>query len=114
MGQILQPKCKCEYPFKNLFVFGGFLNFDKECMVPTPCYSCGILFTRNILKPQLKCPKCRKSVSFYGEIVNEMEETEGIDWGLTNDSRYVLVEKKYKCPVCKEDELTFEDGGNWD
>ena len=114
MGTILQPTCKCEFPFKTLLVFGGFLDFTKKCMVPTPCYHCGTILTKNILKPNLRCSKCKKPLSIYGVIVDDSDVTEGIEWNLFNGSRYVLEEMKYKCPVCKEDELTFEEVGNWD
>jgi len=117
MGVIFQPLCKCGSEFPNIFVGGGFMNFDKECLVPTPCYKCGTIFTRNILLEKNKCPKCRRIVHPLGVISDkESDKNPLFSWDIDfqNSVRYELEDKMYKCPVCLEDELTFADVGCWD
>lgn len=115
MGGILRPKCECNFEFYNVYVGLGMIYLPKVFNVPTPCFNCKTIFVGNIFKKNLKCPQCKSTVEPYGEIIKTDCEDIGIlNWKFDSDKRYVLEEKKYKCPNCLKMELTFEDRGHWD
>lgn len=119
MGTIIQPYCHhCKNEFKELLVGGGMMNFNTVCEVPSSCLNCKTVFSRNILKGNLKCPKCRRKVEYFGEISNEDTDKELVfEWMLgdyLNEEYFRLENKKYKCPQCEKTELVFFDCGNWD
>ena len=117
MGMMVQPICKCDSEFKGLNLGGGFSDFGSYCGVPTPCLHCRDVFEINIFNKRHRCPKCRKKVTPYGKITPlPSSEPKLFEWGINfeDSSTYELDDKKYQCPICNEEELTFELIGVWD
>lgn len=117
MGTMVQPKCKCNHEFENLNLGGGMNNFMKSCSVPSPCFHCKDVFEVNIFNKKHLCPKCRRKSSPLGEITTTPSSKSLVfEWGINFEdfSTYELENKKYTCPVCMEEELTFEEMGCWD
>lgn len=51
----------------------------------------------------------------YGEVVdfnNDMEEV--FSWSFQFNKKYQLLRKKFTCPVCKEEKLSFIKEAMWD
>lgn len=118
MGSIIRPVCKCNSIFPTLYFGGGFMNFHTLCNVPTACYHCKTIFSRNIESKRLRCPKCRKVVYPFGELTDiASEENIFFSWNKSFKNLkncYQLEDKKYKCPMCLEEELYFINEGMWD
>lgn len=125
MGSIIKPICSCGAPFKQLFLGGGMMNFLKVCSVPGVCMNCGTIIETNILAKSHRCSKCKNKMTLLGEVISFEEETEHFytsenhyvfSWGIDSmlDRNYVLENKLYHCPKCKEETLKFEDQGCWD
>ena len=117
MGTMVQPKCKCKHKFKNLNLGGGFSDFKTFCIVPLPCFNCKDVFGLNIFNKKHLCPKCRTKSTPYGEIsTNPYTNPLVFDWGIDfeTSSTYELEDKMYTCPVCKQEELSFEVIGFYD
>ena len=116
MGMMLKPFCKCGSEFQTEFVGGGFSNTKFYCNIPFICYHCNIIFSKNGSDGKKKnCPKCRRKTSSLGMISKtEPEKPTIFDWEIGNDAVYYLEEKKYNCPNCEEEELSFEVVGLWD
>jgi predicted RNA-binding Zn-ribbon protein involved in translation (DUF1610 family) len=117
MGTMVQPKCKCNHEFNNLFLGGGFSDFWKSCRVPSPCFHCKDVFELNILNKRYLCPKCRRKSTPYGEISTIPSSKPLVfEWEIDfeTSSTYELEDKKYKCPNCGEEELSFKMMGLWD
>jgi Zn finger protein HypA/HybF involved in hydrogenase expression len=96
---------------------GGFSDFGKSCSVPSPCFNCKDVFELNIFSKKHLCPKCRRKSSPFGEITTTPSPNPLVfEWGINfeDSSTYELEDKKYTCPVCMEEELTFEVSGCWD
>ena len=116
MGNIIQPVCKCKSEFKELFIGVGMMETEKF-KIPTPCYHCGTIFIKNLYEKNPRCPNsnCRRKVIPFGEVTDYESDIEGImEWDLDLNKRYVLEDKKYKCPKCFEVELTLLGCGLWD
>ena len=125
MGTILTPECSCNTEFPDLYVGLGMMYVENHCDVPTPCFHCGTMFVRNILKQNHRCPTCKKKVEPLGEIITN-EDDEGRDvvfsWDMSSGDgtdevsfkKYELLDRKYKCPKCGKDELVFFCSGMWD
>jgi predicted RNA-binding Zn-ribbon protein involved in translation (DUF1610 family) len=114
MGSVIRPVCKCNSNFPSLYAGGGFSDWKDVCNVPTPCFHCQTIFTRNLYNKILRCPKCRKVVHPYGEVVdfnNDMDKV--FSWSFQFNKKYQLLSKKFRCPVCKEEELSFIREAMW-
>jgi len=117
MGMMLKPFCECGSEFQTEFVGGGFSNIKFYCNVPFICYHCKTVFSKNGVDGEKKnCPKCRRKTSPLGMISKTPpEEIPSIfDWEIDDDRVYYLEDKKYECPNCGEEELSFEMMGLWD
>lgn len=117
MGVMVQPKCKCNHEFKELNLGGGFSDFRTTCCVPSPCFNCKDVFELNIFNKRHRCPKCRRKSTPFGEITTTPSPNPLVfEWGINfeDSSTYELEDKKYRCPVCNEEELTFQVVGCWD
>ena len=124
MGNIIKPVCSCKAPFKDLFLGCGKMDYMKVCYVPGVCMNCGTISKTNILDKEHPCKKCKNEMIVLGEVISFEIATEHIyspphyvfTWGIQSmlDRTYVLENKLYCCPVCKTENLIFEDQGCWD
>jgi ribosomal protein L37AE/L43A len=121
MGSIITPHCsKCKFPFKQMMVGGGMMDFRESVKIPFSCYDCGTLSVRNIYSPSNKCSNCRKEMVMFGKEVSDVDSKEYqdcvFDWGMGSfgSEGYVLMNENYNCPKCKEMSLKFEPTGMWD
>ena len=121
MGSLLTPHCSnCKFPFKQMMVGGGMMDFLESVKIPFSCYDCGTLSVRNIYSPSNKCSKCRKEMVMFGKEVSDVDSEEYSDsvfeWGMRSfgSGGYVLMYENYHCPKCKEMSLKFEPTGMWD
>jgi len=121
MGSIITPHCSnCKFPFKQMMVGGGMMDFTESVKIPFSCYDCGMLRVQNIYSPSNKCSKCKKEMMMFGKEVENMNSDEYrdcvFDWGMGTfgSEGYILMNEKYHCPKCKEMSLTFEPSGMWD
>ena len=117
MGTMVQPKCKCKHKFNSLNLGGGFSDFTTSCLVPLPCFNCKDVFGLNIFNKKHRCPKCRRKSTPYGEIsTNPSPNPLLFEWGIDieTSTTYELEDKKYTCPVCEQEELSFEVIGFYD
>lgn len=115
MGTVIRPVCTCNSNFPSLYAGSGFKDYDEVCNVPTPCFHCQAIFTRNLFNPVLRCSKCRKVVHPYGEVIDfDPEENEVFIWNLYSNKKYQLRNVKYLCPVCNKEELSFIREAMWD
>tara|TARA_Y100001970_G_scaffold286364_1_gene408323 strand:+ start:82 stop:450 length:369 start_codon:yes stop_codon:yes gene_type:complete len=122
MGSMIQSQCKCGYESDELYVGGGMMDMGDKCELPFYCDDCEIVISRNILnekgiKKSNRCPKCRKTIKYYGQIVSEeteYQENFTFDWGIGLEKRYYLKEELHHCPKCKKDKLMFYSSGCWD
>ena len=79
MGSILISQCKCGYEADDLYQAGGMMDFHNRCKTPCYCDNCEIVFSRNKLtkeakKGWIRCPKCRRKVKYYGDIVEDFTD----------------------------------------
>ena len=101
---------------------GGFANYQTYAGAPAGCDTCHRWVTVNAkLPPPHECPTagCAGSASIIGDIVGPSWPTSGtvvFDWLVDGaaDTRYVLREGPYTCPVCGESRLAFAMTGDWD
>jgi hypothetical protein len=117
MGTMVQPKCKCKHKFNSLNLGGGFSDFTSSCLVPLPCFNCKDVFGLNIFNKKHRCPKCRRKSTPCGEIsTNPSPNPLLFEWGIDieTSTTYELEDKKYTCPVCEQEELSFEVIGFYD
>ena len=119
MGSFLTPHCSnCKFPYKQMMVGGGMMDFSESVKIPFSCYDCRTLSVRNIYSPSNKCSKCRKEMVMFGKEVSDVDSEEYsdsvFDWSFGSFEGYVLMNEKYKCPNCKEMTLEFEPNGMWD
>ena len=118
---MLISQCKCGYESDTLYLGGGMLNFHSYCEVPCYCDDCEIVFSRNIFtiearegEGRIRCSKCRKKVTYYGDIVQGSYNKEyNMDWSFSDKTYYLKGDKQY-CPKCKKDELQIYPIGNFD
>jgi predicted Zn-ribbon and HTH transcriptional regulator len=123
MGSIIKPICSCGALFKELFLGGGKMNFMRVCNVPGVCMHCGTIIETNILDKYHRCKKCKNEMILIGKIIS-FEYLDRYNpathyvftWGIISmlDRTYVLEDKLYTCPKCKEEKLKFEFQGCWD
>ncbi|MEA3497266.1 MAG: hypothetical protein U9R42_14660 [Bacteroidota bacterium] len=120
---MLKAECGCGYESEELLLGGGFRNFMTECALPFYCDHCETVFTRNILnefgiKKFNRCPKCKRKVSYYGEIRDALLDEEDndyvFDWRINDFNRYFLLEGHHHCPKCKKDKVKFYLTACWD
>ena len=122
MGSILQSQCKCGYESDDLYLGGGMMNFPSYCEIPCYCDECEIVFSKNILTKEAKqgegrirCVKCRKKVSYYGNIVNDDYNKEyHMEWYIGDGKTYFLKGDNQHCPKCKKKKLQIYPVGNFD
>lgn len=90
--------------------------YEKFFMVPAPSFNFGTVIMVNLFKKSHTCPKCRRKVSYYGQFTDNIpaEILSIFDWSFGEEKRYILVDKKYVCPSCKQENLTFNNVGCWD
>ena len=121
MGSIITPNCsKCKFPFKQMMVGGGMMDFRESVKIPFSCYDCGTIGLKNIYSPANKCSKCKKEMVMYGKKVKDVNSDKYrysvFDWGMGSfgEEGYVIMNENYQCPKCKEMSLNFEPNGMWD
>ena len=123
MGEVIKPRCECNFEFDELFVGAGMMGSPKGGDNPTPCFNCKTIFLSDIFKKKIECPKCNRKVEPYGGISDTGQEDimvtpenlgEIINWLKELDERYELKGEKFKCPNCLKKELTFVNIGLWD
>ena len=116
MGSILKVECSCG--FTNTFpVGGGMLSFKDTCYAPAVCVDCGEFFIRNYFSKFIKCPKCHKKAFFYDHPSLQSSETtdsEVFSWNLQDWREFVVYDKDYLCPECKQLALRFSMVGFFD
>lgn len=124
MGAIIRPICTCGKVFRHMFLGGGMMNYNDYVYLPYYCDECKEIRKGNFLKGKCKCSVCRKEMTLYGRTIGYFSDDESdrtynpeklvFDWVIGMDLQYILEDKKYHCPSCKNDDLTFEDNGSWD
>ena len=119
MGSLITPHClKCKFPYKQMMVGGGMMDFLESVKIPFSCYDCGTLSVRNIYSLSNKCTMCRKEMVMFGKEVSDVDSEEYSDsvfyWSFGSFEGYVLMNENYHCPKCKEMSLNFEPTGMWD
>ena len=122
MGIIFQPTCKCQV-YTPMSLGGGMLGSDF-IYLPYYCDECKIIKKGNVLKGKCNCSVCKNEMTLYGRIVGYFSDDESdryynpkkvlFDWTIEMDLEYILEDKKYHCPICKEKELEFIEMGTWD
>ncbi len=122
MGGIIRAHCKCGFNSGVIYAGGGMSNFLEVCNAPAICLNCDIFLIKNYMKEQSKCPKCRKKVVFYNdpqvqEQVSESHKESSciFCWNVSDEKGiFLLLDKKYLCPECKEMTMEFLSTGSWD
>lgn len=76
------------------------MNFMEVSNVPSPCFKGGTVVTVNLFKKRHSCPKCRRKVSYYGQVTDDnlVGTLSVFDWGVNEAKRYIIEDKKYLCP----------------
>lgn len=116
MGSLLHAECRCGF-ISNFPAGGGMLNFTDTCYAPAVCVACGEFFIRNYFSKFIKCPKCRKKAHFYDDPSlqsSEVTDRAVFAWNLDDEREFVLYDKDYLCPECKQFTLKFTEAGNFD
>ena len=114
MGSLLTPRCSnCKFPFKQMMVGGGMMDFLESVKIPFSCYDCETLSVKNIYSLSNKCSKCRKEMVMFGKEVSDMDSEEYrysvFDWGMDSfgEEGYVLMNENYHCPVRRQTKVDF-------
>ena len=121
MGNLIISKCSCGYESDMFGIGGGMISMNKEYYLPYYCDDCEIVFSKNILTKEAKqgegrirCVKCRKKVSYYGNIVNDdYNKDYHMEWHI-GDKTYYLKGDNQHCPKCKKNTLQIYAVGNFD
>jgi hypothetical protein len=138
MGSILMTTCKCGYESEDLLVGGGMMDFNGRLEIPYSCNNCKIVSSVNIFKNvdgelpsssirnKIQCKKCRRLVSYYGtiseDIFENIEDTMYLfswEFSILKDNSHIemmysLQDKLYDCPKCNNTDMRFNSIGNWD
>ncbi len=110
MSSIIIPVCKCGNEYQVLYIGTGMESHETECRFPAPCFNCKSIVEANIFKEKKRC-RCNKRVEPYGEYDPDECIEYPIVWEYIKGVMFVLDNKKYICPNCLEEELTFEKIG---
>lgn len=116
MGSILKAECSCGF-VTTFPAGGGVLNFTDTCFAPAICVDCGEFFIRNYFSKFIKCPKCHKKAYFYDNPSlhsNEITDNIVFSWNLQDEREFILYDKDYLCPKCKQFSLRFSELGFFD
>ena len=119
MGCSVIASCGCGVQ-EFIQVGGGMLTFTTECWFPAMCRSCHSLVIVNLLRKEMRCPKCgsRKVIPYDDPSLIRVTGDEIVaSWNVESlsPSERVLTNGRYMCPKCGDPTLSFEDGGlMWD
>jgi hypothetical protein len=120
MGSSVDAQCKCGYEALGLLIGGGMSNFTTFCSFPVFCKNCQQLQLTNLLAKHPDCPHCQsREIVAYDE--DELQQAPGnnivTSWNVSDRLGRILqlTDGEYFCPLCKEFNLRFEEGGmHWD
>jgi hypothetical protein len=112
MGTIVRAICKCGLESEDIYQGIGFaFQTEEEFCEAAYCDNCGIIAGKDGRKLTPKCPKCRKNMTFYNDVLNKGRTTSNFELACSN---YLEKRKYWHCPSCKKRTLIFETRGLWD
>ena len=103
MGDILKAFCPCGYGSSELYIGAGRI-FSSSYNLIFYCDDCCLIQTESNDSEKFVCLDC------VNEIIPYTKDDDEVEFGLEPSETL----KKYHCPKCKNESLSFRSVGRWD
>ena len=110
MGYLLKAICSCGYESKEIMQGIGFDYARKGIYYePAWCDNCGIVEARDGREEHPECKTCHAVMHFYQE-----EDEAPVTYDILGLRETDYDKRKWHCPRCQQQELSFVKIGLWD
>ena len=103
MGSILKASCPCGYDSSNMYIGVGRV-FPSLHNIIFYCDDCSLVQTEKNDSEKFVCLDCMNEITPY------TKDDEKVEFGIEPSDNL----KKYHCPKCKNESLSFRSIGLWD